>query len=292
MKKTLLLILTLTLFALNSCIPTGDKVKDLEGTEDSGNEITVKEIEYLLPSPGEVLDIVRDLGLNFDIGLVAPLIKPSDFILYRNQALNFGCYLTDFSYLLLFEKHSESLNYLTRIQEMAKLLGIEMYFDNDFFNGILSNLNRPDTLKSVAINQTALFFNRMESIGNKDLVLLITTGALVEVIFITSNILEEKHINDNTVRTMANLAVVFDAFYLHFLTSKPNDTALQTLSDDLQKIRNTFKSMTINNTSTVIKQNGKLEISSKIDHQITNEKVAVLKALIRQVRSKMVNQEY
>jgi hypothetical protein len=281
----------LILFAIQGCVSTGDKVKE-KGSEKPTKEITSQELEYLLPSPGEILDMVHDLGLSYDIKLLSPIKDPNGFVLFRNQALNFGVYLTDFSYLLLFEKYSESFNYLSQIQEMALLIGVEKYFDEDFFNSILSNLNQPDTLKSLAIDQTTLFYNRMESIGNKDLVLLITTGAMIEVIFLASNLFQEGHINDNTLTTVLNFDVLFDVFYLHFLTSKPDDPSLIKLSNDLQLMRKIFKSMNIKHTSTAVNENGKIIISTDINHEITNKKVGELKALTSIIRNKLINQKY
>ena len=291
MKKNLLLLFMLILFAFFGCVSTGDKVKE-EVVERPAKEITSQELEYLLPSPGEILDMVHGLGLSYDIKLLSPLKEPNGFVLFRNQALNFGVYLTDFSYLLLFEKHSESLNYLFQIQKMSSLIGVEKYFDDNFFNSILSNLNQPDTLKSMAIDQTALFFNRMESIGNKDLVLLVTTGAMIEVIFLASNIFQEEHINDNTLTAIQNFDVLFDVFYLHYLTTRPGDPALIKLSTDLQQMRSIFKSMNIKHTSTVVKENGKISISKTINHEITKKKVGELKVFASSIRNKLINQKY
>jgi hypothetical protein len=276
--------------SLNSCAPTDTKVPEKVEAMLT-KDVTTQELEYLLPSPADVLEMVYDLGLTFSVNHVAPLRNPHDFILYRNQALNFGVYLTDFSGLLLFEKYAESLKYLTQIQGMAIQIGAEKYFDDYFFNSILTNLNKSDTLKTLAVEQSALFINKMESIGNKDLVLLISTGAMVEVLYISSNIFNERHINNNTLTAIANFDLLFDTFYLNYLQSRPDDPGLQVLTSNLQDIRNALKSMNIIRTSNPVLENGNVVISSKISHEVTSLKLSVLKKLIAKTRNKLINQE-
>jgi hypothetical protein len=131
----------------------------------------------------------------------------------------------------------------------------------------------------------------MESIGNKDLVLLISTGAMVEVLYISSNIFNERHINNNTLTAIANFDLLFDTFYLNYLQSRPDDPGLQVLTSNLQDIRNALKSMNIIRTSNPVLENGNVVISSKISHEVTSLKLSVLKKLIAKTRNKLINQE-
>ena len=294
MKKiqNYLLVVTIGfLFIASSCVsPKGEQ--KTEASAETDTIITSEQLEYILPSPGEVLSIIHDLGLEFKMELINPLKTASEFALFRNQALNFGCYLTDFSYLLLFDRQPESIKYLYQIQEMSTLLGIEHYFDNNFFNSIISNLNEPDTLKELALDQSALFLNRMEQIGNKDLTLLITTGAMVEVIYLTVETIQDDYINDNTIEVITNLAIFYDTFLLHYSLSSPSNGSIQKITTDLQEIRNVFTSMSIKQTSNAIRKEGKLVISSEVKHNINDYNLSKLKILVKQVRSNIVNQKY
>jgi hypothetical protein len=295
MKKKFNYLLVVTLgftFLLISCVsPKGQKVED-ESSAEIDSTSSSKVLEYLIPSPTEVLAMIRDMGLEFNMELINPLKSPNEFMLFKNQALNFGCYLTDFSYLLLFEKHPESIKYLYHIQEMSMLLGIENHFNDKFFNSILSNLNQPDTVKELVLDQSAQFFKKMESVGNKDLALLVTTGAMIEVIYLSSKILKESQITDNTISALSNLAILFDSFYMHYSTSNPADKSLMALGNDLQEIRDIFTSMSIKQTSTTIRKDGKLLVSGKTQHEITDYNISKLKFMVDKVRSKIINQEY
>jgi hypothetical protein len=295
MKKNFnyLLVVALGLtFLLISCVsPKNQKVGD-ETSIEIDSTISSKALEYLIPSPSEVLGMIHDMGLEFNMDLIDPLKSPNEFMLFKNQALNFGCYLSDFSYLLLFDKHPESIKYLYHIQEMSVLLGIENHFNDEFFNGILSNLNQPDTIKELVLDQSAQFFKKMESVGNKDLALLVTTGAMIEVIYLSSEILKENQITDNIVSAVSNLAIIFDNFYLHYSSSITMDESMQNLTSDLQEIRNIFTSMSIQQTSSTIRNEGKVMVSTKSRNEVTDYKISKLKVMIRKVRSKIINQEY
>ena len=293
MKKylafTVLAGLTVTLLTYSCQSPNSENKIQTTSYEDS---LTSEQLEYLVPSPGEVLSIIQDLGLSFKMEAVSPLKNPAEFPLFRNQALNFGVYMTDFSYMLLFEKQPESIKYLYQIQDMSVLLGINDYFNDDFFNTILANLNQPDSLKKLALNQTALFFNKMESLGNNELSLLISTGAMVEVIYLSSDILNEKNITDNTLSAVSNLAILFDSFHLHYTTSAPKDNPNEPLTNDLNEIRSIFRSMSIRQTSNAIRKDGKLIISNETQSEITDFNINKLKVIISKVRTKIANQEY
>lgn len=293
MKRKLFILLcpTIVLVVLAfSCVsPKGEADSSSDSVRDT---VTAEQLEYILPSPSEILNMTRDLGMDFNFDLINPIKNPTDFSLFRNQALNFGVYITDFSYLLLFEKHPESIKYLYQIQEMANLLGVQEYFNDDFFNKILSSLNQPDTLKELTLDQTALFFNKMESIGNKDLVLYTTTGAVIEAIFLSTQIFNEKLVDDNTISAVSNIAIIFDSFFLHFSSAKPNDKSVDNLFNDLNEIRSIITSMSIKQTSNAIRKDGNLIISSGFKHDINDYNIGKLKVMVNKVRSKIVNQEY
>ncbi len=265
--------------------------------EDKGSPLAdavseSEQLDMLLPSPGEFFAMVEEVGLEYDPSIINPIINPSNLLLYRNQALNFGVYLADFSYLLLFDKQSESIKYLYQIQEIALNLGIEDYFDDEFFNKLLSNLSNPDTIRAYSIEHSSAFFNRMESVGNKDLVVLITSGSIIETMHIVLNTVDETRISDKAVNTVIDLAYLFDSFYLHYKLSRPNVQELDKLSADLQELRDVFTSFAINQTSKAIRKDGKVYLSSEITHEVNEYNLSRMKVMVQTIRKNIVNQSY
>ncbi len=285
--KILLIVPLLALF-VGCASPEGE----VDNKETESDSLSIEQIMPLLPSPGELLDVVHNTGMAYQEELINPIINPSNFVLYRNQALNFGVYLTDFSYLLLFEKQTESIKYLYHIQEMAQMLGVENYFNDEFFNSILENLSNPDSLKTLSLQQSTLFFNKMNSIGNKDLAFLISTGSIIEGMYIASKAIDEKQLGEEVFNRTIDLSYLFDTYYLHFTLSRPNEPAFEKLAEDIQELRAIFTSMTIAQTSRAIRSEGEIILKSEVTHDINKHNISKMKVMVSSIRQSIVNQEY
>ncbi|MFP4557019.1 MAG: hypothetical protein ACLFNU_09130 [Bacteroidales bacterium] len=284
------ILLALPLLAMfTGCASPEDKV---ESTETETDSLLIEEIMPLLPSPGEFLDMVHNTGMVYQEDLINPIVDPNNFVLYRNQALTFGVYLTDFSYLLLFEKQTESIRYLYHIQEMAKKLEVEAYFDDEFFNKILANLSNPDSLQAISLQQSTLFFNRMNAIGNKDLAFLISTGSIIEGMYIASKAIDEKQLGEEVFNRTIDLSYLFDTYYLHFTISKPNEPAFEKLANDIQELRKIFTSMSIAQTSRAIRNEGDIILKSEVTHDINKHNISKMKVMVDSIRQSIVNQKY
>jgi hypothetical protein len=290
MKRILLIIIPFQILFVGCMSPRGDAESTKQVQADTLQY--VQELEYLLPSPAEFFSVIQDVGLEFDQKIIRPIEDVSKFQLYRNQALNFGLYLTDFSYLLLFDKQSEAIKYLYQIQEMAQMLDIENYFDDEFFNRLLTNLNEPDTVRAISIEQSAAFFNRMDVVGNKDLVLLITSGSIVETMYIALNVINEKKITEQAISTIIDLAYIFDSFYLNYTITQSKVGGVAQLSEDLLELRKIFNSMAISQVSKAIRRDGNLVLTSEITHEVNEFNIRKMKVMVNTIREKIVNQVY
>ncbi len=288
--------LTKSLVILTLLIPFG-----CMSPKDGGNAenkalndslLNVQDIEYLIPSPSEVISVIRDQGLVYNSKIVSPIQPAKEYTLYRSQALNFGVYLSDLSYFMIFEDQSNAIRYLYHIQELSVILNIEEYFSDEFFNKLLSNLSNPDTLKAISLEQSSLFFSKMQSMGNKDLVLLITTGAMVETLYLSLNVMENKSIDDRITESVISLAMVYDNFYSYMSTSPFQDSNLNKLFTDLQEVRDIFTSMYIKQVSTSIRKENDVVLTSEVNHQINDFLVEKLKISVNRIRENIINQRY
>jgi hypothetical protein len=273
-----------------SCIsPSSNNSDKAETAKDS---LTIEQFYPLLPSGGEFISMIHNVGLDYKVDVINPLKSPYDFMLLRNQALNFGIYLTDLSYLLFFEKQEESILYLYQIQEMATLLGIQNHFDDIFFNNLIANLSNPDSIKAISIEQSTLFVKKMEALGNSQMVLLITTGSLIEAMNIAATVIDESRINDEVISRTIDLAYVFDSFYLQYSKSNSKDNTITHLTSDIQELRNIFTSMAIMQSSKAIRREGKLVLTSELHHDVNKFNVNKMKVMVNTIRTKIVNQVY
>jgi hypothetical protein len=175
---------------------------------------------------------------------------------------------------------------------MAMLLEIENYFDDEFFNKLLSKLNEPDSVRAITIEQSAAFFNRMDMVGNQDLALLITSGSIIETMYIALNVVNEKKITDKTITTIVDLAYIFDSFYLNFTITQPKGDEIAPLAEDLHELRKIFNSMAISQVSKAIRKDGNLVLTSEVTHEVNEYNVKKMKVMVNTLREKIVNQVY
>jgi hypothetical protein len=292
MKKIVLIIVIAFQFALiwGCASPNGNKSNSSDNQFDT--TAFIHQVEYLLPSPGEIFAVIHDVGLNFNPSIIRPIEDNKKLTLYRSQGLNFGIYLSDFSYLLLFEKQAEAIKYLYQIQDLASMLGVENFFDDAFFNQLLNNLNNPDSLKALSIEQSSAFFSRMESTGNKDLILYVTSGAMIEIMYIALNEVSEKELTEKVTNAIIDLAYLFDTFYLYYATAQINNDDVSNLNNDLKELRNIFNSLAIQQTTSSSQKDGRIVLNSTLTHKVDVFKVKKMKDLIDSMRNNIVNQGY
>lgn len=291
MKSSLNFLFLFILVLIFGCTSPSENKKE---QADSEYDTIVKfdEIDYLLPSPGEVFSLVKDQGIKYNSSIINPIGSPNDYTLHRNKAMNLGVYTADFSYLLIFEKQNEAMKYLYHTQELAQGLNVEDYFTDEFFNRLISNLSNPDSLKIISLEQSSMFFNRMVSVGNKDIALFITTGAVIETVYISLNTVDENRIDDKTVESIANLAIIFDNFFSYFSSMQASDRGLSNLNSDLQEIRDIFTSMYITQVSSSIRKGSDIVLTSTLDHKISQYHIEKLKVKVSQTRNFIVSQKY
>jgi hypothetical protein len=175
---------------------------------------------------------------------------------------------------------------------MATLLGIQNHFDDIFFNNLIANLSNPDSIKAISIEQSTLFVKKMEALGNSQMVLLITTGSLIEAMNIAATVIDESRINDEVISRTIDLAYVFDSFYLQYSKSNSKDNTITHLTSDIQELRNIFTSMAIMQSSKAIRREGKLVLTSELHHDVNKYNVNKMKVLVNTIRTKIVNQVY
>jgi hypothetical protein len=132
----------------------------------------------------------------------------------------------------------------------------------------------------------------MQSMGNKDLVLLITTGAMVETLYLSLNVMENKSIDDRITESVISLAMVYDNFYSYMSTSPFQDSNLNKLFTDLQEVRDIFTSMYIKQVSTSIRKENDVVLTSEVNHQINDFLVEKLKISVNRIRENIINQRY
>jgi hypothetical protein len=91
-------------------------VVDTTEVDENINEL---EIEYSVPTPNELFEIVKLQGGEQKVGLLNPVENKENYVENQEKAKNFGVYSADLAYMSCFGVGTEFLKYMKVIEEMG-----------------------------------------------------------------------------------------------------------------------------------------------------------------------------
>ncbi len=255
-------------------------------------------VEFLLPSPQELMSFAKDQGYAYKEFLVNPLDNIEKINLFRNQALYFGMYFCDFYYLSVFEKNTQSLNYLGTIRQLSGKLGIEHFFKESFFKRMENNYANIDSLKEISIELSSTVFNSLDQTDNNMLFSIIGIGSIVEALYLTSNSINDAANQPRLVSSVYDIGEFYENFFGSFLVFCNDEESLKPLLTDLTEVRDILrkgKEERTSKTSSSKKMTSggmKIKISEDSKGTTSMENFNLLKSKVISIRTKIVNQQY
>lgn len=178
-----------------------DKTDDIDSQAISDSLLVNDEnlVFYSFPSSQEMFSFIKkDAKLIFRTDLVNPTENLSKYIDTKSKTFALGIYLTDLSYMTLFNKTSDAYQYIDVITRLSNDLRISLPFQEDFLNRIKNNLNNEDSLIYISDQYSSKIVDYLLQ-NNKDKTLSnITTASYIEGLYIALNLVET-YSNDNQV---------------------------------------------------------------------------------------------
>ena len=297
MKQKLSLILISILVITISGCKTDSKKKEASQEVQKTDSINRQRIDYLLPSPQELMSFVKDEGLTYKENLVFNLEDIEKINLFRNQALYFGVYFCDFYYLSVFEKNTQSLKYLATLRQLSVKLGIDNLFKESFFKRMEANSSNLDSLKEISIELSFDVFNSLEQTDNQMLFSIIGIGSIVESLYLTSTSITDFNKQASIVSSVYDIGEFYENFFSSFLIFCSDNPSLKPLLDDLTTIRELLhKNKDLQEKGIASKQVNssgiKVTLNEKKKGAINEADFNELKDKVSSIRSKIVNQQY
>lgn len=295
-KFSYLLILFLV-SCLLGCVNESKKKEDARLAQQK-DSVYRERIEYLLPSPQELMTFAKDQGYAYRDYLVNPLDNIENINLFRNQALYFGMYFCDFYYLSVFEKNTQSLKYLSTLRQLSLKLGIENYFKDSFFKRMENNYSNLDSLKEISIELSSDVFNSLDQNDNNLLFSIIGIGSIVEALYLTSNSITDAQKQPRLVSSVYDIGEFYENFFGSFLVFCNDEAAFKPLLNDLTEIRNILakgkqeRIVKPSATKKVTSDGVNVKISDDSKNAASVENFNLLKAKVIAIRTKIVNQQY
>lgn len=279
---------------LASCGGEGIEIDgDNSGTDSTHTEVieepTGLEIEYSVPTPNELFEIVKLQGGEQKVGLVNPLSNRDNYVESTEKALNFGVYSADLAYMSCFGVGTEFLMYMKTIEEMGDELGISGAFDEDLLDRIENNEGDSDSLFSISNETYYDSYLFLEENGKGRELSLIMGAGYIESLYIICNLVDGFNASDPIVEKIGDQKLVLENL-MEFLASYQDDADVADMTNDLLSLQEVFEiSMDFEESGTnVDNTSGKLVLSGGGSFKMNEKALKDITAKITELREKII----
>jgi len=182
-------------FLITSC--KSDKTVKENANPESGmleilDSIPVesKEIFYQMSLPVEMARLFEQVGANYFPEILNSTDQLSRYNTPLQVAMNLGVFGVDLSYVKIFERQQDAVNYFTAIQRLSNDLGIPQEIYIDVLTNLEKYVSNKDSLERVAAKIYRSADNYLCGKGEKSSAALIMMGGWVEGMYIATQIYE------------------------------------------------------------------------------------------------------
>ena len=251
-------------------------------------------IEYLLPSPSEVLLTTLTEDISYTQNLTAPLGIEKKSVLSHFQALILGVYITDLSYHIMFHEHQASTSCLASLRELSESIGIGSDLYYEYFKRVEDNSNNIDSIDVIFRDFSQNAFLTIENTGNKELLSLVALGSGIEAMYLSYKLIDFKTISKRLLPNFIGQRVIFENYYKNFLNYNHSKPELHYLLQDMKNIYSLFgRNVAKKNNTTISKiKDSHFDINDRIENTYDEKAIKELGDSIVIVRNNLINQKY
>ena len=196
LKKSHLFLGTAILgLILSSCGHKEVEVKDEQETTDtlsSDVRNNLNLIRVSIPSPLELTSKTAKAGYNYNKSVLNSGSKSSGYSTKFQAAANLGVYGADLGYVAGYKQSQDVLEYISQIAKLAKTVGVESAFDQDFGKNLNENAGKGDTLMNIIDEAYAKAERNLRSNDRISVASIIIAGGWIEGLFIATEVATSK----------------------------------------------------------------------------------------------------
>jgi hypothetical protein len=246
---------------------------------------TTATVNYLFPSPDEILGEILSTMSDFDLKYINPTSNANKYLGTKQQALNMGVYMTDLAYINLTDEKNTALQYFKTVRDLSQKINIYKSFDEKIYDRIQNNLAEKDSLNEILKSMYNNIMEMLESSNRNNIHALIASGALIEALYIST-------MNVKTFEEYKPIATkIFEQKYLisnfyEFAWHYKNDPNVREVLILLNKFKTILESSSSETSEkTVRKTNDNLVIGGGEDIIVTEKKFNEFKQSVTQIRA-------
>ncbi len=247
-------------------------------------------VEYSVPTPNELFEIVKLQGGEQKVGLVNSLDGIENYIDHKSKCLNFGVYSADLAYMSCFGIGTEFLLYFKAIEELGEDLDISGAFDEDIMERIQSNEGDSDSLFAISNDSYFDSYLYLEENEKGVELALIMTGGYIESLHIVCNLVDTYVDDDPVIEKIGDQKLVLENL-LDFILEYADDPMVSETMDDLIALSDVFEnSMEFEESGTSIDSNeeGTLILSGGGSFNMTEQAFRDISAKAEELRNNII----
>jgi len=271
-----------------------DKIMDEESVESENkiSDAVLTEIIQRIPSPVEIVSLIKASGAEFNEGMLNPTDNVEKYTTSYQQAFNLGVYGANLGYINIYEKTISSLSYLNAVKEMADNIKVGQFFDFTTLKRLSSNKENMDSLLYITTSN----FNRMDEYlreqGRSNLSVLSVAGAWLEGLYITCQVAKSSG-NEELIERIGEQKIAMEDIAL-LLGQYSNDENMSKIAADFNRIRIAFDAVSIEIVEAEPEMqdvDGRLIIVDKSSSTVTisDETLENIIEVVTDVRNKCIN---
>jgi hypothetical protein len=207
------------------------------------SEELIGDVVQNISSPVEMATLIKSTGVAFSQKTLNKPEKASDYNTSFKRALNLGVYSADLGYINTFDKNNIVVSYLLAVKNMADGIKVGQFFDFNALKRLATNSNNLDSLMQISVSS----FNKMDSYlrsqNRSNVSSLIVTGAWIEGLYITANVIEQTN-NSELINRIGEQKDIIDILLI-ILNNYGNDEQFANLASELQKVKDAYADVRI-----------------------------------------------
>jgi len=272
MKKKIYILLFLSLFACNRNGQNSNGAQDSifnYKTEKAFEK--AKEIFYSLPSPVETAMVLESSCNEFEGGFMLPVKCVDYYVKSDDQAINLGVFAADLSYVVMFDRRKETIEYLGACKKMVEELGLVNVIDDSIINNLRYNTYDKTEMMNI-ISAQFMDINAYFEENNREIsATLMVFGGWIEGLYLAVNL-----IGDNVVDNTELAQMIYDQRIsledlISLMEMYKEDKAVSQHLTDVYQIRTIYNKM-----RTPMSQENFIELKltvKKMRYKFTKEKI-------------------
>ena len=235
------------LFTVYSCKTQSDKDKTGKKVlvKPAAKEVIksgLKEFVYPLPTSFEVIKMINDLEIGYDIG-VSNLTENADkYFIEAKKAINLGVYGADLAYASTYQMKQEVMLFLETSRKLADDLGIASIYNEELVSEVENSIDKKEELVELITNSFYDIYSQLNKNGKANLALLGVAGSWVEALFITTQVSANVYHNIGLVKIIHKHKTSLETL-MDILNDNNGDEKIDKMIKELTPLYNIYETV-------------------------------------------------